>query len=130
MGEESEAATSAERSTATPTQSWEQQVRQLAPVTVPLPPLSHHPSIYSPRSLILRRRRIPLPADAPRGKLHEVVLEEEEASSTASVESRFFPPAKLGPSLGVLAASSGFFVGAGGADPDNGENRSSSSSSQ
>lgn len=59
-----------------------------------------------------------------------MVLEEEEASSTASVESRFVQPTKLGPSLGVLAASSGFFIGAGGADTNNGENRSSSSSQQ
>ncbi|KAF0896048.1 hypothetical protein E2562_018167 [Oryza meyeriana var. granulata] len=75
---------------------------------------------------------MPVAADAPRGK-HEVVLEEE--SSTASVESRFVPlaspppPAKLDSSLGMLIASSGFSVGAGGADSDNSEDRSSSKSS-
>ncbi|KAF2920305.1 WPP domain-interacting protein 1 isoform X1 [Oryza sativa Japonica Group] len=79
----------------------------------------------------LHKRRIPLPGGAPRGKLHEVVLEEEEEeSSTASVESRFVPPAKLDPSLGVLlVASSGFSVGAGGADSDHSEDRSSGSRS-
>jgi hypothetical protein len=61
-----------------------------------------------------------------------VVLEEEEKeeSSTAFVESRFVPPTKLGPSLGVLVASLGFSVSTGGVDSDNGENQSSSSSQQ
>uniref|UniRef100_A0A0E0LWF7 WPP domain-containing protein n=1 Tax=Oryza punctata TaxID=4537 RepID=A0A0E0LWF7_ORYPU len=77
----------------------------------------------------LHKRRIPLPAGARRGKLHEVVLDEEEESCTASVESRFVPPAKLDPSLGTLVASAGFSVGAGGADSDNSEDRSSGSRS-
>ncbi|KAG8047657.1 hypothetical protein GUJ93_ZPchr0008g12775 [Zizania palustris] len=77
----------------------------------------------------LHKRRMPLAADAPKGK-HEVVLEEE--SSAASVESRFVPlasvPVKLDPNLGTLIASSGFSVGAGGADSDNSDVRSSKSS--
>uniref|UniRef100_I1NT35 Uncharacterized protein n=1 Tax=Oryza glaberrima TaxID=4538 RepID=I1NT35_ORYGL len=76
-------------------------------------------------SVQLHKRWIPLPANAPRGKLHEVVLGEEEESSTASIESRFVPSTKLGPSLGVLIASLRFSVSVGGADSDNGENRSS-----
>uniref|UniRef100_A0A0A9F156 Uncharacterized protein n=1 Tax=Arundo donax TaxID=35708 RepID=A0A0A9F156_ARUDO len=77
----------------------------------------------------LHKRRLPLAADAPKGK-HEAALVEDE-SSTASVESRFVPPAppaKLDPGLGLLIASAGFSVGAGGADSDNSEDRGSRSS--
>uniref|UniRef100_A0A0E0EN09 Uncharacterized protein n=1 Tax=Oryza meridionalis TaxID=40149 RepID=A0A0E0EN09_9ORYZ len=77
----------------------------------------------------LHKRRIPLPGGARSGKLHEVVLEEEEESSTASVESRFVPPGKLDPSLGALVASAGFSLGAGGADSDHSEDWSSGSRS-
>ncbi|XP_062192563.1 WPP domain-interacting protein 1-like [Phragmites australis] len=74
----------------------------------------------------LHKRRLPLAADALKGK-HEPALVEEE-SSTASVKSRFVlpaPPAKLDPALGLLIASAGFSVGA---DSDNSEDRSSRSS--
>ncbi|KAG2579609.1 WPP domain-interacting protein 1 [Panicum virgatum] len=74
----------------------------------------------------LHKRRLPLPAGAPKGK-HEAPVAEAE-SSTASVESRFVPPGKLDPGLGLLAAPAGFSVGAGGADSDNSEDRSSKSS--
>ncbi|KAL6644603.1 hypothetical protein ACP70R_016211 [Stipagrostis hirtigluma subsp. patula] len=73
----------------------------------------------------LQKRRLPLPADAaPKGR-HEAALVEEEESSTASVESRFVPPARLDPGLGLLVTPAGFSVGAGGADSDNSEDRSS-----
>ncbi|KAM3209792.1 hypothetical protein ACQJBY_064072 [Aegilops geniculata] len=81
----------------------------------------------------LHKRRLPLGAAAPPKGKHEVVAEEVE-SSTASVESRFVPleqapaPAKLDPDLGLLVSSVGFSVGAGGADSDNSEDRSSKSS--
>ncbi|TVU05334.1 hypothetical protein EJB05_48492, partial [Eragrostis curvula] len=79
----------------------------------------------------LHKRRIPLPAGAPKAK-HEAAPVEAERS-TASVESRFVPPApesaKLDPGLGFLVASAGFSLGAGGADSDNSEDRSSSRSS-
>ncbi|KAF7108316.1 hypothetical protein CFC21_108809 [Triticum aestivum] len=85
----------------------------------------------------LHKRRLPLGAAAPPKGKHEVAVEEAE-SSTASVESRFVPleqapapapaPAKLDPDLGLLVSSVGFSVGAGGADSDNGEDRSSKSS--
>ncbi|KAL6859037.1 hypothetical protein ACP4OV_018039 [Aristida adscensionis] len=79
----------------------------------------------------LHKRRLPLPAGAaPKGR-HDAALVEEEgsAASAASVESRFVPPAKLEPGgLGFLVAPAGFSVGAGGADSDNGDDRSSRSS--
>ncbi|XP_062195377.1 WPP domain-interacting protein 1-like [Phragmites australis] len=77
----------------------------------------------------LHKRRLPLAADAPKGK-HEAALVKEE-NSTASVESPFVPPAlpaKLDPGLGFLIASAGFSFGAGGADSDSSEHRSSKSS--
>ncbi|KAL6661719.1 hypothetical protein ACP70R_001103 [Stipagrostis hirtigluma subsp. patula] len=76
----------------------------------------------------LQKRRLPLPADAaPKGR-HEAAHVEEAESSTASVESRFVPPARLDPGLGLLVAPAGFSLGAGGADSDNSEDRSSRSS--
>ncbi|RLN05546.1 WPP domain-interacting protein 1-like [Panicum miliaceum] len=74
----------------------------------------------------LHKRRLPLPAGAPKGK-HEAPVAEAE-SSTASVESRFVPAGKLDPGLGLLVASAGFSVGAGGAESDNSEDWSSKSS--
>ncbi|PUZ52047.1 hypothetical protein GQ55_6G239400 [Panicum hallii var. hallii] len=74
----------------------------------------------------LHKRRLPLPAGGPKGK-HEAPVAEAE-SSTASVESRFVPPGKLDPGLGLLVAPAGFSVGAGGAESDNSEDRSSKSS--
>lgn len=73
------------------------------------------------------KHRVPLTADAPKGR-HEVAVKEE--SSTAFVESRFIlqepAPAKLDPNLGLLIASTGFSVGT---DSDNSEDQSSKSSS-
>ncbi|CAO2191929.1 unnamed protein product [Urochloa humidicola] len=74
----------------------------------------------------LNKRRLPLGAGAPTGK-HEAAAVEAESSS-ASVESRFVPPARLDPGLGLLVASAGFSVGAGGAESDHSEDRSSKSS--
>ncbi|CAL4999550.1 unnamed protein product [Urochloa decumbens] len=74
----------------------------------------------------LNKRRLPLPAGAPKGR-HEAPAAEAESSS-ASVESRFVPPAGLDPGLGLLVASAGFSVGAGGAESDQSEDRSSKSS--
>ena len=74
----------------------------------------------------LHKRRLPLPAGAPKGK-HEAPVAEAESSS-ASVESRFVPPGKLDPGLGLLVAPAVFSVGAGGAESDNSEDRSSKSS--
>ncbi|CAL5005510.1 unnamed protein product [Urochloa decumbens] len=74
----------------------------------------------------LNKRRLPLPASAPKGR-HEAPAVEAESSS-ASVESRFVPPARLDPGLGLLVASAGFSVGAGGAESDHSEDRSSKSS--
>ncbi|CAO2184114.1 unnamed protein product [Urochloa humidicola] len=74
----------------------------------------------------LNKRRLPLGAGAPKGK-HEAAAVETESSS-ASVESRFVPPARLDPGLGLLVASAGFSVGAGGAESDHSEDRSSKSS--
>ncbi|CAO2173258.1 unnamed protein product [Urochloa humidicola] len=69
----------------------------------------------------LNKRRLPLAAGAPKGK-------HEAESSSASVESRFVPPARLDPGLGLLVASAGFSVGAGGAESGHSEDRSSKSS--
>ncbi|CAL5013252.1 unnamed protein product [Urochloa decumbens] len=74
----------------------------------------------------LNKRRLPLAAGAPKGR-HEAPAAEAESSS-ASVESRFVPPARLDPGLGLLVASAGFSVGAGGAESDHSEDRSSKSS--
>ncbi|RLM60595.1 WPP domain-interacting protein 1-like [Panicum miliaceum] len=74
----------------------------------------------------LHKRRLPLPAGATKGK-HEAPVAEAE-SSTASVESRFVPPGKLDPGLGLLVAPAGFSVGASGAESDNSEDGSSKSS--
>ncbi|TKW10994.1 hypothetical protein SEVIR_6G204800v4 [Setaria viridis] len=75
----------------------------------------------------LHKRRLPVAAGAPKGK-HEPPPAVEAESSTASVESRLVPPAKLDPGLGLLIAPAGFSVGAGGAESDNSEGRSSRSS--
>uniref|UniRef100_A0ACD6AJP1 Uncharacterized protein n=1 Tax=Avena sativa TaxID=4498 RepID=A0ACD6AJP1_AVESA len=78
----------------------------------------------------LHKRRLPLGAAAPPKGKHEAAAEGE--SSTASVGSRFVPlepaPPMLDPDLGLLVTSVGFSVGAGGADSDNSEDRSSRSS--
>ncbi|XP_062199639.1 WPP domain-interacting protein 2-like [Phragmites australis] len=81
----------------------------------------------------LHKRRLGPTADAPKGK-QDVVAEEE--SSVASVESSFVPPeaspapapTRLDPNLGLLIATAGFSVGAGGADSDNSDDRASKSS--
>ncbi|CAO2211365.1 unnamed protein product [Urochloa humidicola] len=72
------------------------------------------------------KRRLPLAAGAPKVR-HEAPAAEAESSS-ASVESRFVPPARLGPGLRLLVASAGFSVGSGGAESDHSEDRSSKSS--
>ncbi|KAG8049816.1 hypothetical protein GUJ93_ZPchr0009g2405 [Zizania palustris] len=82
----------------------------------------------------LHKRRLPLAANAPKGKQDPSAAEEE--SLVASVESSFVPPeappspvqTKLDPDLGFLIASAGFSVGAGGADSDNSDDRISKSS--
>ncbi|KAG8057147.1 hypothetical protein GUJ93_ZPchr0002g23911 [Zizania palustris] len=82
----------------------------------------------------LHKRRLPLAAGAPKGKQDSFAAEEE--SPVASVESSFVPPeappspvqTKLDPDLGFLIASAGFSVGAGGADSDNSDDRTSKSS--
>ncbi|KAG8049852.1 hypothetical protein GUJ93_ZPchr0009g387 [Zizania palustris] len=82
----------------------------------------------------LHKRRLPLAANAPKGKQDPSAAEEE--SPVASVESSFVPPeappspvqTKLDPDLGFLIASAGFSVGAGGADSDNSDDRISKSS--
>ncbi|KAM0854194.1 hypothetical protein ACQ4PT_050581 [Festuca glaucescens] len=86
----------------------------------------------------LHKRRLPVGADAPKGK--QDAKAEEEDSPVASVESSFVPPeappsptpapapTKLDPDLGFLIASTGFSVGAGGADSDNSDDRTSKSS--
>lgn len=89
----------------------------------------------------LHKRRLPVGADAPKGKQDAKAEEEEEEDSpVASVESSFLPPdappspppapapTKLDPDLGFLIASAGFSVGAGGADSDNSDDRTSKSS--
>nr|BAJ97159.1 predicted protein [Hordeum vulgare subsp. vulgare]BAJ97587.1 predicted protein [Hordeum vulgare subsp. vulgare] len=89
----------------------------------------------------LHKRRLPVGADAPKGK-QEVAADED--SPVASVESSFVPPeappspspattpapapTSLDPDLGLLIASAGFSVGAGGADSDNSDDRTSKSS--
>ncbi|KAM0882288.1 hypothetical protein ACQ4PT_032395 [Festuca glaucescens] len=87
----------------------------------------------------LHKRRLPVGADAPKGK-QDAKAEEEEDSPVASVESSFLPPeappsptpapapTKLDPDLGFLIASTGFSLGAGGADSDNSDDRTSKSS--
>lgn len=75
----------------------------------------------------LHKRRIPLPADAPKAK-HESPPVVDNERCTASVKSRFIPqaPANLDPGLGDFrVASAGFAIGA---DSDHGEDRSSRSS--
>jgi hypothetical protein len=86
----------------------------------------------------LHKRRLPVGADGPKGK--QEAAAEEEDSPVASVESSFVPPdappspvpppapTKLDPDLGFLIASTGFSVGAGGADSDNSDDRTSKSS--
>uniref|UniRef100_A0A0D9XEX6 WPP domain-containing protein n=1 Tax=Leersia perrieri TaxID=77586 RepID=A0A0D9XEX6_9ORYZ len=89
----------------------------------------------------LNKRRLPLGADAPKGK--EAAAADGGGggggeSPVASVESSFSPPeeapaspplqTKLDPDLGFLIASAGFSVGAGGADSDNSDDRTSKSS--
>uniref|UniRef100_A0A0E0M2K7 WPP domain-containing protein n=1 Tax=Oryza punctata TaxID=4537 RepID=A0A0E0M2K7_ORYPU len=89
----------------------------------------------------LHKRRHPLGADAPKGKEEAAaaaaVEEVESESPVASVESSYAPPeaplsppvqTKLDPDLGFLIASAGFSVGAGGADSDNSDDRTSKSS--
>uniref|UniRef100_A0ACD5Y8B0 Uncharacterized protein n=1 Tax=Avena sativa TaxID=4498 RepID=A0ACD5Y8B0_AVESA len=89
----------------------------------------------------LHKRRLPVGADAPKGKQDAAAAAaEEEDSPVASVESSFVPtdappsptpapaPTKLDPDLGFLIASTGFSVGAGGADSDNSDDRTSKSS--
>ncbi|GJN33655.1 hypothetical protein PR202_gb22276 [Eleusine coracana subsp. coracana] len=84
----------------------------------------------------LHKRRLALPAGAPKGKEDAAV---EEESSVASVESRLVPPppevstpppvpTSLDPNLGLLIATAGFSVGAGGADSENSDDRNSKSS--
>ncbi|XP_020200286.1 uncharacterized protein [Aegilops tauschii subsp. strangulata] len=89
----------------------------------------------------LHKRRLPVGADAPKGKQEAAA---EEDSPVASVESSFVPPeappspspapapgpalTSLDPDLGLLIASAGFSVGAGGADSDNSDDRTSKSS--
>ncbi|KAM3276072.1 hypothetical protein ACQJBY_044451 [Aegilops geniculata] len=89
----------------------------------------------------LHKRRLPVGADAPKGKQEAAA---EEDSPVASVESSFVlleaPPSpspapapvpvltSLDPDLGLLIASAGFSVGAGGADSDNSDDRTSKSS--
>lgn len=88
----------------------------------------------------LHKRRFPVGTDAPKGKQEAAAVEEED-SPVASVESSFLPPeeppsptpaparapapTKLDPDLGFLIASTGFSVGAGGADSDNSDDRTS-----
>jgi hypothetical protein len=80
----------------------------------------------------LHKRRLPLAASAPRAK-EDAAAEE---SSVASVESSFVPleastppaPTRLDPSLGLLIATAGFSVGAGGADSEISDDRTSKSS--
>ncbi|GJM98473.1 hypothetical protein PR202_ga15488 [Eleusine coracana subsp. coracana] len=84
----------------------------------------------------LHKRRLALPAGAPKGKDDAAV---EEESSVASVESSCVPPppevstpppapTSLDPNLGLLIATAGFSVGAGGADSENSDDRNSKSS--
>ncbi|VAI18776.1 unnamed protein product [Triticum turgidum subsp. durum] len=86
----------------------------------------------------LHKRRLPVGADAPKGKQEAAAAEVD--SPVASVESSFVPPeappspspapalTSLDPDLGLLIASAGFSVGAGGADSDNSDDRTSKSS--
>ncbi|CAD6218770.1 unnamed protein product [Miscanthus lutarioriparius] len=83
----------------------------------------------------LHKRRYGPAADEPKGK--QDAAAEEVESSVASVESSFVPleaspppapaPAltRLDPNLGHLIATAGFSVGAGGADSDNSDDRTS-----
>jgi len=79
----------------------------------------------------LHKRRLGPGADAPKGKQDAAV--EEVESSVASVESSFVPleaspppaPTRLDPNLGLLIATAGFSLGAGGADSDNSDDRTS-----
>nr|TKW33732.1 hypothetical protein SEVIR_2G259100v2 [Setaria viridis] len=79
----------------------------------------------------LHKRRLFPTADAPKGKEDAAV--EEVESSVASVESSFVPlvaspppaPTRLDPNLGHLIATAGFSLGAGGADSDNSDDRTS-----
>jgi hypothetical protein len=81
----------------------------------------------------LHKRRLGPSADAPKGKEDAAV--EEVESSVASVESSFVPleaspppapaPTRLDPNLGQLIATAGFSLGAGGADSDNSDDRTS-----
>ncbi|CAM0951930.1 unnamed protein product [Alopecurus aequalis] len=87
----------------------------------------------------LHKRRHPVGADGPPKGKQDTAAEEED-SPVASVESSFVPPeappspaaapapTKLDPDLGFLIASTGFSVGAGGADSDNSDDRTSKSS--
>ncbi|XP_062193921.1 WPP domain-interacting protein 2-like [Phragmites australis] len=80
----------------------------------------------------LHKRRLGPAADAPKGKQDAAA----EESSITSVESSFVPPEAspppaptgLDPNLGLLIATAGFSVGAGGADSDNSDDRASKSS--
>ncbi|ONM22515.1 WPP domain-interacting protein 2 [Zea mays] len=80
----------------------------------------------------LHKRRYGPAADEPKGKQDPAAAEEVE-SSVASVESSFVPleaspppaPTRLDPNLGHLIATAGFSVGAGGADSDNSDDRTS-----
>lgn len=79
----------------------------------------------------LHKRRLGPAADAPKGK--QDAAAEGVESSVASVESTFVPPeaspppapTRLDPNLSFLIATAGFSVGAGGADSDNSDDRSS-----
>ncbi|WVZ65349.1 hypothetical protein U9M48_014729 [Paspalum notatum var. saurae] len=84
----------------------------------------------------LHKRRLGPAADAPKGKQDAAAAAEEVESSVASVESSFVPleasppppaaaPTRLDPNLGLLIATAGFSVGAGGADSDNSDDRTS-----
>ncbi|KAL6655370.1 hypothetical protein ACP70R_006196 [Stipagrostis hirtigluma subsp. patula] len=81
----------------------------------------------------LNKRRLGPAAGAPKCK-EDAAAEEE--SSVASVESSFVPPeaspppapTRLDPNLGHLIATAGFSLGAGGADSDNSDDRTSKSS--
>jgi hypothetical protein len=105
----------------------------LAPL--PLPPAAVADAGSGPGDDLaqLHKRRLPLAAAAPRAK-EDAAAEEE--SSVASVESSFVPleastppaPTRLDPNLGLLITTAGFSVGAGGADSENSDDRTSKSS--
>ncbi|KAL6844802.1 hypothetical protein ACP4OV_025461 [Aristida adscensionis] len=89
------------------------------------------------------KRRLGPGADAPKGKEDAAAEVESSVASVessfvpaASVESSFVPPeasppapapTRLDPNLGFLIATAGFSVGAGGADSENSDDRTSKS---